>query len=95
MGGLFVPLGAFGKLTRMPRISRIFQARRFFFLPPRRRSGEGQGEGLFVGITPPVRYSFLHKLLGFHGSIDRVIVSRKLPIEYFIGKTIQDNEERD
>src|SRR5438034_6702893 len=28
-----------------------------------RRTGEGQGEGRFVGITPPVRYLFLHKPL--------------------------------
>src|SRR5205809_7472693 len=26
-----------------------------------RRTGEGQGEGRFVVITPPVRYLFLHK----------------------------------
>src|SRR5207249_12304254 len=26
-----------------------------------RRTGEGQGEGRFVGSTPPVRYLFLHK----------------------------------
>src|SRR2546429_7108830 len=79
MGGLFVPLGAFGKLTRMPRISRIFQARRFFFLPPRRRSGERteeRGNWSVAGQCASFPGSLLHWYVGL-GLIKGRITGRR------------------